>query len=39
LAITLRPYATGDNLTKIAAEYCVGKSTAVKFVVDTGVAI
>lgn len=39
LAITLRYYATRDNLTTIAAGYCIGKSTAAKIVVDTGIAI
>lgn len=39
LAITLRYYATGDNLKTIAAGYCVGHDTACKMVVDTGIAI
>lgn len=39
LAITLRYYATGDNLKTIAAGYCVGHDTACKIVVDTGIAI
>ncbi|XP_045030195.1 protein ANTAGONIST OF LIKE HETEROCHROMATIN PROTEIN 1 [Daphnia magna] len=39
LAITLRYYATGDNLKTIAAGYCVGHDTACKVVVDTGIAI
>ena len=39
LAITLRFYATGDNLHTIVAGYCIGHSTACQIVVDTGKAI
>jgi hypothetical protein len=39
LEITLRHYATEDNLSKIAAGYCVEKSTKTKIVVDTGISI
>lgn len=39
LAITLRYYATGDNLKTIAAGYCVGHDTAAEIVADTGIAI
>ena len=39
LEITLRHYATEDNLSKIAARYCIEKSTKTKIVVDTGISI
>jgi hypothetical protein len=39
LAINLSHYATEDNLSKIAAGYCIEKSTKTKIVVDTGISI
>ena len=39
MAITLRFYATGDNLVSIPAGYCVGYSTACKIVIETGKAL
>lgn len=39
LALTLRYYATGDNIRTLAAGFCIGHSTACEIVVETGKAI